>query len=214
MKDAAAAWATAAMAAGANNQITGFSGNNAATDFKDRFLEKFTPDSKQNKWYYELSTIRQRAEESVDEYSLRFQRLLRKVNRLVNNVETIPPQLQVRMYLCGLNALLTPMVSISTPADLSAAIDSARTVETGYNFKTPLGTSDTKDEVDELTKKIEQLTLNYTTIASALAVQPASNQQRQNRGQTPSCFSRTRTNNNNDRTCYNCHQPGHIARNC
>ena len=72
MKDAAAAWATAAMAAGANNQITGFSGNNAATDFKDHFLEKFTPDSKQNKWYYELSTIRQRAEESVDEYSLRF----------------------------------------------------------------------------------------------------------------------------------------------
>ena len=72
IKDAAAAWATAAMAAGANNQITGFSENNAATDFKDRFLKKFTPDRKQNKWYYELSTIRQRAEEIVDEYSLRF----------------------------------------------------------------------------------------------------------------------------------------------
>src|SRR5437764_9796280 len=41
MKDAAAAWATAAMAAEAN-QITGFSENNAATDFKDHFLEKFT----------------------------------------------------------------------------------------------------------------------------------------------------------------------------
>src|SRR5437762_9474835 len=67
MKDAAAVWATTAMAAGANNQITGFSGNNAAANFKDHFLEKFTPDSKQNKWYYELSTIRQRAEESVDE---------------------------------------------------------------------------------------------------------------------------------------------------
>src|SRR2546430_15827646 len=54
MKDAAAAWATAAMAPTAQNRIVGFSGNNAGVDFKDRFLEKFTPDSKQNKWYYEL----------------------------------------------------------------------------------------------------------------------------------------------------------------
>ena len=111
----------------------------------------------------------------MDEYSLRFQRLLRKVNRTVNNIQTIPSQLQVRMYLCGLNSLITPLVSINAPADLNAAIDHARTVETGYNFKTPLEKSDAKDEVDELTKKIEQLSLNYTTLVSALAVQPAQN---------------------------------------
>ena len=71
--------------------------------------------------------------------------------------------------------MITPLVSINAPADLNAAIDHARTVETGYNFKTPLEKSDAKDEVDELTKKIEQLSLNYTTLVSALAVQPAQN---------------------------------------
>ena len=35
------------MAPTAQNRIVGFSGNNVETDFKDRFLEKFTPDSKQ-----------------------------------------------------------------------------------------------------------------------------------------------------------------------
>ena len=42
MKDAAAAWATAAMAPTAQNRIVGFSGNNARANFKDHFLEKFT----------------------------------------------------------------------------------------------------------------------------------------------------------------------------
>ena len=132
----------------------------------------------------------------------------------MNNIQTIPLQLQVRMYLCGLNSLITPLVSINAPADLNAAIDHARTVETGYNFKTPLEKSDAKDEVDELTKKIEQLSLNYTTLVSALAVQPAQN----NRDQRPRTQGFTRPQRSNrrteNRTCYNCNRPGHLAQNC
>ena len=48
--------------------------------FKTRFLEYFTPETKQNQWYHELMTIRQFANEKVDDYSRRFKKLLRKVN--------------------------------------------------------------------------------------------------------------------------------------
>src|SRR3990170_7729092 len=75
-------------------------------------------------------TIRQLADEKVDEYSRRFKKLLRKVN----TTNLVPDVLQVRMYLYGLNPLLTPLVSTSNPANLNAAIERARTVETGYNY--------------------------------------------------------------------------------
>ena len=51
-------------------------------------------------------------------------------------------------------------------------------VEAGYNY-TPAAKSLTaaanESEVDELTRKIERLSLNYTTLASALTSQSASN---------------------------------------
>ena len=55
------------------------------------------------------------------------------------------------------------------------------TVETGYNY-TPTITNN-NNEIDELTKKIEQLSLNYTNVASALAVQLATQTFTNNRGQ-------------------------------
>jgi len=53
---------------------------NQQGNFDERFIAHFSPETKQNQWYYELMTIRQTSEENVDEYSRRFRKLLRKVN--------------------------------------------------------------------------------------------------------------------------------------
>src|SRR5581483_6193302 len=214
LKGAALNWARAATANNANHRITTWSGH-AQTSMKPRLIAKFAPEVKKNQWYQELMTLRQRADERVDDFTLRFQRLLRKVN--TNNL--IPDALQVKMYLYGLNPLLTPMVVTDNPANLAAAIERARLIETGYNYVPTPTTTTTKDtEVDELTKKIEQLTLNYANLASALTVQTSQAFRRDNRDNRDN-RSRQRSRGNSsqsrdDRKCYNCNKPGHFARNC
>jgi len=89
--------------------------------------------------------------------------------------------MQVRMYLNGLAPLLTPLVSTFASANLAAAIERARIVKTGYNYA--LTITNNNNEIDKLTKKIEQLSLNYANIASALAVQSATQTFTNNRGQ-------------------------------
>jgi len=170
LKGAALDWARASVANGAANRITTWSGN-ANTSMKERLIEKFAPEVIKNQWYQELMTLRQRPDERVDDFTLKFQRLLRKVN--TNNL--IPDALQVKMYLYGLNPLLTPMVVTENPITLAAAIKRARLIETGYNYvSAPTTTSVKNAKVDELTKRIEQLSLNYANLASALTMQTAS----------------------------------------
>jgi hypothetical protein len=58
MKGAATDWANAATTVGAQNRVTHWRDqNNAVTSFVPRFIEKFAPETKQNKWYYKLITI-------------------------------------------------------------------------------------------------------------------------------------------------------------
>ena len=131
-------------------------------------------------------SLQQLSTETVDQYALKFRRLLRKVNG--NNNALVPAILQVQMFLYGLVSVLIPLVATANPADLAAAIERARIVETGYNYvlsKETTNFRNTTQEVDELTKKIEQLSLNYTTLTSALTAQPARNTYQQSQRTRP-----------------------------
>ncbi|GES87833.1 Sel1 repeat family protein [Rhizophagus clarus] len=136
----------------------------------------------------------QTAEEKVEDYFRRFKKVLRKVNGTADP-PPIPDALQVRMYLYGLNLLLIPLVSTNNPDTLNAAITHANLVETGYNYVptksvslnipvtvkenaplpiTPIAgptTSKSDPNVDALTQQLQQMTLNYTTLSSALLAQ-------------------------------------------
>ena len=85
------------------------------------------------------------------------------------------------MYLNELAPLLTSLMSTVASANLAATIERARTVETEYNYA--LTVTNNNNKIDELTKKIEQLSLNYANVTSALAVQLETQIFNNNRGQ-------------------------------
>ena len=83
------------------------------------------------------------------------------------------------MFLYELVPVLTSLVSTNNSQTLAAAIERARIIETEYNYVSSKeltsfrnSNSTPNQEIDNLTKKIEQLSLNYATLTSALAVQP------------------------------------------
>ena len=75
----------------------------------------------------------------------------------------------------GLSPALIPLVSTANPANLNTAIERARLVEAEFNYAPAKDLTEKahEAEIDDLTKKIEQLSINYATLASALVAQPA-----------------------------------------
>ena len=149
------------------------------------FKGRFAGETKKNQWYHELNTLRQGGDESVDEYTHKFR-------TLVDRIELQDAAQKKRLYIMGLLPAYTPLVYTQNPADVDAAVEAARRVELGYGFasgskkktSTTIDRSNnighdllenspvTSKELEDLSKKLEQLTVNYANIASALLVQP------------------------------------------
>ena len=163
--------------------------------------------------------MRQQTDESVDSYANKFKKLVTCVG-LIDNTQ------MKKMFLMGLNPAYTSLVYSQNPADLDVTINSARTIEIGYNFASGKALKDfstttvstpknvvTNAEVDELTKKLEQLSINYANLMTALLAQPQQPSRRRTE-QTYNDTTRRSRQNMSPITCYNCNREGHIARNC
>src|SRR5215216_6723872 len=237
MKGTAADWFKSVSATIADNWNTG---TNAGNNFVDLFKARFINETKKNQWYQELSVLRQQTDESVDSY-------VNKFKKLVNRIGMTDDVQKKRMFLIGLNPAYTPLVYSQNPIDLDAAVNSARTIEIGYNFTTgrmPKNLNTTasvtnaipkttfaSNEVDELTKRMEQLSLNYANLTTALLAQPQAPPRRRNfnnernfsnkRNFNEKNFANNRNFSNSQRrpqqtnlSCFNCGKVGHFSREC
>ena len=169
LKGAAADWLDSVTGPIGDNWNTGINGEQNIVDL---FKTWFISETRKNQWYQKLTSLRQKTDESVDSYANKFKKLVTHVG-LTDNAQ------MKRMFLMGLNPAYTPLVYSQNPADLDAAINSTWTIEIGYNFasgKVPKDISTTtvstpknvvtNAEVNELTKKLEQLSINYANLTT------------------------------------------------
>ncbi len=81
-------------------------------------------------WYGDYLNCRQGITETVEEYGNRFKRLQKKVDP--NN--GTPAANTIRQFLSELNPTIALIVYASTPRNLNAAVDAAKSIEAGYKI--------------------------------------------------------------------------------
>jgi hypothetical protein len=137
--------------------------------------------------------VKQKEGESVEDYSRRFRKLLNKVTQ----GNALPAHYQINYYINGLSPLYVSQVILSAPADLDAAITRAKLVETGVkvtllnnlpkdettsgNIVIPSNEATSskitpeakiesvfKDELETITKQMQQLSINYANLSAAV----------------------------------------------
>ena len=72
--------------------------------------------------------MKQKENESINEYVTRFRKVLRKVNEEAN----IPDAHQVRIFVNGIKGKYKPMLFSQTHANVNEAITRAKQIEVGY----------------------------------------------------------------------------------
>ena len=151
---------------------------NAGTDWnavETAFKNAFCTQRWHNKWLRELDSLKQGPEESVDSYYARFKRLVKRVN--TQAAQLSDPQ-KLFYFKKGLRPAILPILLTHDPNDLAALLELARTYEQGTDFATNANPGPSnpnaaayEKEIEQLTQQMNQMSLNYATIASALSAQ-------------------------------------------
>src|SRR6266542_3769326 len=105
--------------------INGWIGGNATNNLKDLLIERFASDSTKDVWYGDYLNCRQGITESVEEYGNRFKKLQKKVDP----GNGTPAANTIRQFLSGLNPAIAPIVYVSTPGNLNAAVKTVKSIE-------------------------------------------------------------------------------------
>ena len=203
LEGAAAAWFDQRAV---NNALTLTSWTNVGNDehdFKHRFVLKFRTPRKVEQWQNELETLQQTG--SIDEYTNRFNALLKKVDP----TNAYPEDYKTRTYKRGLKPEIRKWVKMNSDGTLPNIINVAKTVEEA-NSEEPASTyhqTQTKPTADltQLTMVLQNLTSRLETLETPRkpTYPPRNNEQ-----------NYSRNNSYSPPTCYNCNEIGHLSRNC
>ena len=172
-------------------------------DFKHRFVLKFRTPRKVEQWQNELETLQQTG--SIDEYTNRFNALLKKVDP----INAYPDDYKTRTYKRGLKPEIRKWVRINADGTLQNIINVAKTVEEANSEEPTLAYHQTQTkptaDLTQLTTVLQNLTSRLETLETPKrpAFQPRNND-----------WNYSRNNNYQPPICYNCNETGHLSRNC
>src|SRR5256886_8805839 len=182
-------------------------------NFRERFKDHFSPQSKQIQWQFEITNIRQGTGESIEDYSRRFRSIMRKVN----HTNALAAGVQVNYFIKGLNPIYVTQVMMSNPADLNTAVTQAKLLETGTQIaglsawgnvnQVQVNQEDNNIQVKKNTfqreKNVKRDIMDELCedFAKKMEIKMAN-------------IVQGNRNENNNKGCFNCGKTGHIARNC
>src|SRR6266480_2077892 len=200
-------------------------GNN--DNFRERFKDYFSPQSKQIQWQLELTSIKQGLGESIEDYAKRFKKIMRKVNY----VNALAEGVKVNYFIKGLNPLYITQVMMTVPADLNTAVARAKLLETGTQIaglSVIRNTNQTEQDEEKVgNDRVKRSTFMREKDVKKDELDDYINNELSNRFdkiveiKLANMEQGGRNNRNksgnvreNEKRCYNCNRSGHIAREC
>src|SRR6266498_249108 len=168
-------------------------------NFVDQFKAKFVTEEKKQNWYTQLSKLKQKKRESTTTFTNKFMRVYRKLDP---NKTQIPNEIILSIYKQALKLSIARKLYEKDPDDIEQAFKIAKRVERGENFlkneiKENSKKKQNKDEIEELTRKMEKLSINL--IQTNQKIEEGFNK---------------RENPRRNVTCYNCERVSHYASEC